>query len=199
MYSQLLLFPETSFVILTDCLYVCPFPVNTIVTLVGLFPAILLLSSHTFVTFTSFKNSVGISFVSSTVSVFSGVFKFIVPVTLFVTFALVTSKSLYTKLIFFVIFICFFPFVNISIPVMFSVHVIVLLASSYVPPSRLDLLESIAYGNVSTITTSASPIYVSTFAEYVILYGTAWSFSVTFSIVLFLSILLSSIVGSFIL
>ena len=101
----MLLFPETTFCTLNCCLYVFPSPVSTTVTFAGRLLALLLLSSQIFVTFTSFKYSVGISFVTSVVSVFSGVFKLIVPVTLFVTFACVTSKSLYTTFISFVIFI----------------------------------------------------------------------------------------------
>jgi len=60
---------------------------------------------------------------------------------------------------------------KLSIPVMFSFHVIVLASALYVPPAKSDFDSSIVYGSVSTIITSASPIYVSTFAVNVIVYG----------------------------
>ena len=47
---------------------------------------------------------------------------------------------------------------KLSIPVMFSFHVIVLASALYVPPAKSDFDSSIVYGSVSTIVTSASPL-----------------------------------------
>ena len=98
---------------------------------------------------------------SSTVCSFSGVFKFIVPITSFVTFSWVTSKSLYTNVISFVMFIFFVPFVNVSISSIVSSQVIVFSTALYVPPAIFDFASSISYGNLSVIVTVASPIYLS--------------------------------------
>ena len=104
------------------------------------------------------KYSVGISFVSSTVSSFSGVSNFIVPVTLFSIFSLLTSTSLYTSVICFVIVISFVPLVYVSMSSIVSSQVIVFSSALYVPPDMFDFCSSISYGNVSIIVTVAFPV-----------------------------------------
>ena len=103
-----------------------PSAVNCIVTLSGLFSLMSLLSSHIFSTGTSTLKSTGSSSPSSTVCSFCGVSSFIVPVALLSIVVLVTSTFSYTNSISLVSFISLVPCVYVSIPVISSVHVIVL-------------------------------------------------------------------------
>ena len=129
----------------TSCLPTSSVPFfTTISTPLGLLFASLLLSFHSFVTSIFTKYSAGISFLSSTVSSFSGVSKFILPVTLFSILVFVVSTFLYTKLICFSILISFAPLTKVSISPTSSVHVIVLFALLYVPPAIFEFCSAIS-------------------------------------------------------
>ena len=97
--------------------------------------------------------------------VFSGVNNLIFPLTLLTTFSWFMSKPTYTTLNVFIT--STFPIEIIPVPLLFaklfifctfSFHVIVLAFASYAPPAKSDFDSSIAYGNVSTIVTSAFPM-----------------------------------------
>ena len=66
----------------------------------------------------------------------------------------------------------FSPVFNVSTSPIFSYHLIVLVSSSYVPPSKLDSSTSILYGSVSSKYTTTSPLYVSITPSYTKLYDT---------------------------
>ena len=89
--------------------------------------------------------------------VFSGVNNLIFPLTLLTTFSWFMSKPTYTTLNVFVTSTAP-PFAKLFIFCTFSFHVIVLAFASYAPPAKSDFASSIAYGNVSTIVTSAFPM-----------------------------------------
>ena len=108
--------------------------------------------------------------------VFSGVNNLIFPLTLLTTFSWFMSNPTYTTLNVFVTstvpssataFVSVVlvlslaatpPFAKLFIFCTFSFHVIVRAFTSYIPPAKSDFDSSIAYGNVSTIVTSAFPM-----------------------------------------